>query len=107
MLSRMPGKLFTEQEIVLLWRCYKEGQSNPAIGQVLGREHSIVSGVIRRAGGPAGRQGGTHRSPQSCTYFDLRRARGDLPGPIRLELHSHHCEVTSPCPLDYQSRGET
>jgi len=70
MLSRMPGKLFTEQEIVLLWAATRKGsQILPLAG--LGREHSIVSGVIRRpaAGGPAGWH---HRSPQSCTYFDLR-----------------------------------
>ena len=51
--SRKPGKPFTEQEIFLLWRCYKDGQSSRAIGQVLGRHFSIVSAFIRRAGGIA------------------------------------------------------
>jgi len=93
MLSRMPGKLFTEQEIVLLWRCYKEGQSNPAIGQVLGREHSIVSGVIRRAGGPAGRQGGTiahRRAARTLTSASARRSAGAYsPGTPFAPLRSH------------------
>ena len=53
MLSRMPGKPFSEQEISLLWRSYTAGESNRAIGRTLGRDFSIVSGVIRRAGGVA------------------------------------------------------
>jgi len=53
MLSRMPGKPFSEQEISLLWRSYRAGESNRAIGRTLGRDFSIVSGVIRRAGGVA------------------------------------------------------
>jgi len=53
MLSRMPGKPFTEQEIALLWRCYKAGSSAHAIGRLLGRDNTTISGVINRAGGVA------------------------------------------------------
>jgi IS30 family transposase len=53
MLSRMPGKPFIEQEIALLWRCHKAGASAHAIGRILGRDNTTVSGVIGRAGGVA------------------------------------------------------
>lgn len=53
MLSRMPGRPFKEQEISLLWRCYRAGKSSRAIGRILDRDFSVVSEVIRRAGGVA------------------------------------------------------
>jgi IS30 family transposase len=49
----MPGKPFSEQEITLLWRSYRAGDSNHATGRTLGRDFSVVSGVIKRAGGVA------------------------------------------------------
>jgi IS30 family transposase len=53
MLSRMPGKPFSEQEIALLWRSYRAGESQHRIGKILGRDCSVVSGVIRPAEGVA------------------------------------------------------
>jgi len=49
----MPGKPFSEQEITLLWRSYRAGDSKHATGRMLGRDFSVVSGVIKRAGGVA------------------------------------------------------
>ena len=40
MLSRMPGKPLTEQEIALLWSSDKAGESQHGIGRILGRTRS-------------------------------------------------------------------